>query len=73
MAETMQWEYRVVYLGTFWSGPKEADFEATLNELGMEGWEVVAALPVENSNQVRVVSQAPADGRDAYRRRSWPV
>lgn len=72
MAETMQWEYRVVYLGTFWSGPKEADFEATLNELGMEGWEVVAALPVENSNQVRVVLKRLLSS-ETRRRRSWPA
>lgn len=71
MAETMQWEYRVLYLGTFWSGPKEGDFEAALNELGMEGWEVVAALPVENSNQVRVLLKRPLTS-ETRRRRSWP-
>lgn len=71
MAEFTQWEYHVRYLGNFLSGPKEADFEAVLNELGMEGWEVVAALPVENSNQVRVVLKRPLSG-EARRRRSWP-
>lgn len=71
MAETTHWEYHVIYLGTFWSGPKAADFEAELNELGMEGWEVVAALPVENSNQVRVVLKRPLSSA-TRRRRSWP-
>ena len=72
MAETMQWEYHVRYLGSFWSGPKETEFEAILNELGLEGWEVVAALPVENSNQVRVVLKRPLSS-ETRRRRSWPA
>ena len=71
MTETTQWEYHVIYLGSFWSGPKAEDFEAELNELGIEGWEVVAALPVENSNQVRVVLKRPLSS-DTRRRRSWP-
>lgn len=70
MAETMQWEYHVRYLGSFWSGPKEAEFETIMNELGLEGWEVVAALPVENSNQVRVVLKRPLSS-ETRRRRSW--
>jgi hypothetical protein len=71
MAEATQWEYHVIYLGSFWSGPKEADFEATLNELGVEGWELAAAMAVANSNQVRVVLKRPLSS-DTRRRRSWP-
>lgn len=50
MADTNQWEYTVFSLGNIWRGPKEDELEATLNELGLEGWEVVGFRSVENSN-----------------------
>ncbi len=59
MAEAGEWEYRVVSFGAALRGPKDEELEAELNALGEEGWEVVSALPRENSNKVTVVAKRP--------------
>ncbi len=41
MSEYAQWEYRQTTFGSSWSGIKDAEIEAVLNEWGAEGWEVV--------------------------------
>ena len=42
MAEqTIQWEYRVLTVGSALKGAKDEQIEAALNELGMDGWEAV--------------------------------
>ena len=41
MAETKQWEYLALSVGSFWNMPKDEDLEAALNELGEQGWEIV--------------------------------
>jgi hypothetical protein len=71
MAETNQWEYKTMSVGSFWSMPNDEDLESMLNELGQDGWEVVNAFAQRASNKVRVIAKRPLiDGR--RRRRSWP-
>lgn len=65
------WEYRVVTTGTTFSQPKDDDLETLLNELGTEGWEVVAAHNLEGSNKVRIIAKRQMDGRPA-RKSTWP-
>lgn len=70
--ETNQWEYRVVASpGNIWRGPKEEDLEALLNELGMEGWEVVSTYTITNSNKVTIVAKRLLSAEER-RRRSRP-
>lgn len=72
MAENTQWEYRVESFGTFFTGPKDEDLEAALNEWGLDGWEVVNARCVENSSKVVVIAKRPLTTA-TRRRRSLPV
>jgi hypothetical protein len=71
MKSILQWEYHVLTLGSTFSQPKDEDVEATLNELGEEGWEVVAVSNQEGSNKVRIVAKRPLS-TSTRRRRSWP-
>jgi hypothetical protein len=70
MAETMQWEYRVISAGSFWNMPKDEDLEALLNELGEQGWEVVNVFSQQGNNRARVVAKRPLTQAER-RRRSW--
>jgi Domain of unknown function (DUF4177) len=71
MAETTQWEYLALSVGSFWSIPKDEDLEAALNELGEQGWEIVNAFAQHGNNKVRVIAKRPLTA-DSRRRRSWP-
>ena len=65
------WEYRVVTAGSTFNQPKDEDLEEMLNELGAEGWEVVAAHNQEGSNKVRIIVKRKLEGRPP-RNTSWP-
>ncbi len=69
VAESTQWEYRLVAAGTFWSTPKEADLEAILNELGEEGWEVFSIYTQHGTNKVFMAAKRPLT-QEVRRRRS---
>jgi len=72
MADELQkWEYRVETVGGFWSGVKADELEATLNEWGEEGWEVVSTHILENQNKINVIAKRPLT-RETIRRRSMP-
>ena len=71
MSELNQWEYRVLTVGGFLKGVKDADLEAKLDELGEEGWEMVGFRTIENSNQAQAVFKRPLD-RTARRWRTMP-
>jgi hypothetical protein len=71
MPETQKWEYRAQSLGTFWSEPKLEDIETTLNEWGLEGWEVVSAYPVHGSNKITLIARRPLTSA-TRRQRTWP-
>ena len=58
MAEkTVQWEYRVLTVGSAFSGAKAEQVEATLNEWGLEGWEAVNVFALSNSSKVTLVAK----------------
>ncbi len=69
MADTNQWEYTVFSLGNIWRGPKEDELEATLNELGLEGWEVVGTYVI--NDKVTLIAKRPLTAFER-RQRSWP-
>ncbi len=71
MAEVGEWEYRVISYGGALRGPKDEELEAELNALGADGWEVVSAIPRENTNKVTVVARRPLT-TGARRRRTAP-
>jgi len=72
MAEMMQWEYKVMVVGSFWSEPQDDKMEAALNELGMDGWEVISVFAMHSTNKVRMVAKRPLSIDDARRRRrNW--
>ena len=71
MPETVQWEYFVQSVGSFWRGARDDEFEALLNQLGEQGWEVVALRSIENSNQAQVIAKRPLTA-STRRRSSWP-
>jgi hypothetical protein len=71
MPETIQWEYRVLTLGSFLKGVKDDEFENILNQLGEESWEVVGLRTIENSNQAQIVAKRPLT-RESRRWRSMP-
>ncbi|MBN2148637.1 MAG: DUF4177 domain-containing protein [Anaerolineales bacterium] len=72
MDETPKWEYRVDTFGGILRHPKDKEIEATLNEWGTEGWEVVSAIAPDNSSAVRVIAKRPLSRRES-RQRNWPA
>ncbi len=71
MAENTQWEYRVKTFGTMFRGEKDEDLEAALNEWGIDGWEILSARGVENTNKVVIIAKRPLS-RATRRRRTLP-
>ncbi|PWH19268.1 MAG: hypothetical protein DDG59_03740 [Anaerolineae bacterium] len=71
MNEPSAWEYRVLSLGSWWRGPRPEELEETLNELGLQGWEVISMAHDYSSSKVRVVAKRPLTDR-ARRQRSLP-
>jgi hypothetical protein len=69
MAETTQWEYRVLTIGS-WRGLKTEDAETRLNELGAEGWEVISTNR-DSADRMLVVAKRPLTQTER-RRRSYP-
>ncbi len=56
--EIRKWDYRVQQFGSTWSAVKPENMEDTLNEWGIEGWEVVSAVH-KSSNEVIVIAKRP--------------
>ena len=71
MAENTQWEYRVQTFGTFFSGTKDEELEAALNDWGIDGWEVLSMRGVENTSKVVVVAKRPLTA-SVRRRHTFP-
>ena len=69
MLERAQWEYRVVTIGS-WLGFKAEVAEAALNEMGLEGWEVVNSHR-DSLDRFVVVAKRPLTQTER-RRRSYP-
>jgi hypothetical protein len=68
MAEQTRWEYRALVVGNLF-GTKPADLEAKLNELGMDGWEVIHVYNPYGSGQTTVVAKRPLTDTARRRRR----
>ena len=68
MSETIQWEYRVETIGSVLRGAKDEETEATLNEWGEDGWEVISARPPTDSSKMTIVAKRPLT-IDAQRQR----
>ncbi|HEX7434093.1 MAG TPA: hypothetical protein VF326_10575 [Anaerolineaceae bacterium] len=56
--QTIQWEYRVLTIGSTF-GTRDENIEATLNEWGLEGWEVTHVYTPSSSNKVTLVAKKP--------------
>jgi len=69
--ETLQWEYRVETVGSFWSGVNAAALQDVLNAWGEQGWEVVSTHILENQNKINVIAKRPLTAR-VKRMRSMP-
>ncbi len=68
--ETKQWEYRVQTIGGIF-GTKDELIEATLDELGMDGWEAINVYTPYGSGKITIVAKRPLTER-ARRARSMP-
>jgi hypothetical protein len=55
-----------------WTGTKDEQIEALLNEWGAEGWEAINVYTPENSNKVTIVAKRLLT-EAARRRRSYPA
>jgi hypothetical protein len=71
MNEPSLWEYRAESFGSAWSGLKDQDLEAVLNEWGAEGWEVINAIALPGGNKVKLIAKRPLSER-SRRQRDWP-
>jgi hypothetical protein len=71
MSQPNQWEYQVLTVGSFFKGVKDDDLQSLLNQLGEDGWEVLAFRTIENTNQAQVIAKRPLD-RTERRWRSMP-
>ena len=70
MAETTQWEYRVLTIGSIF-GTKDEQIEAVLNEWGLEGWEATHVYTPSQSGKVTIVARRLLTA-SARRRSAWP-
>jgi hypothetical protein len=70
MSETIQWEYRVLTIGSAF-GTKDELIEATLNEWSLEGWELTHVYTPSQSGKVTIVAKRPLSA-SARRRSAWP-
>ena len=69
--QIVQWEYRVLTVGSAFSGAKDEQIEATLNEWGLDGWEAVNVFAPTNSAKVTLVAKRPVT-TSTRRLRSMP-
>jgi hypothetical protein len=72
MIEPIQWEYRLETFGTFFSAPKDEDLQASLDEWGEEGWEVINIFKSSNGEKYTVVAKRPLTVA-ARRQRTYPT
>lgn len=71
MAEDLKlWEYHVQTIGSLF-GTKDELIQATLNELGEQGWEAINVFTPEGSGKITIVAKRPLTDR-ARRMRSLP-
>ena len=71
MAEITRWEYRLETFGTFWSRVKDDELQATLDQWGEEGWEVISVYLAGNGEKVTLIAKRLLTSA-TRRQRSWP-
>ena len=71
MANKTLWEYRVLGFGGL-LGAKGAEIEAGLNELGLDGWEVMAVTLSHNGGKLLAFAKRPLSPSETRKRRDWP-
>lgn len=59
MAEAATWDYCVFTVGGVIREVKDDEFEALLNSLGEQGWEIISVTPLQNTNRLKVVGKRP--------------
>ncbi|MBT3388857.1 MAG: hypothetical protein HN413_00445 [Chloroflexi bacterium] len=59
MVDATEWEYIVENFGGVMRAIKPEEFQAGLNELGAEGWEVIAVHQTQSSNKFWVFAKRP--------------
>jgi hypothetical protein len=69
--QTVQWEYHVLTVGNAFSGAKDEEIEAILNDWGLDGWEAVNVYAPSNSPKVTLVAKRQLT-TSARRLRSMP-
>lgn len=72
MEKRALWEYRVIAVGSTLRGAKGEQIEARLNELGLDGWEVIAVELPHNSGKLVVIAKRPLSAMERRQRRDWP-
>jgi hypothetical protein len=70
MADEIQWEYRLETFGTYWTRPKDELLQATLDEWGEEGWEVINIVS-SSGEKLTLIAKRPLS-RSTRRQRTWP-
>jgi hypothetical protein len=70
MTETQLWEYQVLTIGNVF-GTKDEKIQETLNDWGMQGWEVTHVYTPSQSSKVTIVAKRPLSER-TRRQRSMP-
>ena len=55
--QTVQWEYRILTVGSAFTGARDEQIETILNEWGLEGWEAVNVYAPSNSPKVTLVAK----------------
>ena len=71
MANAALWEYRVIGFGGL-LGAKGEQIEAGLNELGLQGWEVIAVTLSHNGGKLLAFAKRPLSAAERRKRREWP-
>jgi hypothetical protein len=70
MTETQLWEYQVLTIGNVF-GAKDNQIQETLNEWGVQGWELAHVYTPSGSSKVTIVAKRPLTER-TRRQRSMP-
>lgn len=68
--EIKRWEYRVQSIGSV-LGTKDEQIQATLDEWGNDGWEVINVFTPSGTGKITIVAKRPLTER-ARRARSMP-
>lgn len=67
-----KWEYHVEEVGSFWSSARPEEMQELLNAMGRDGWMLVSACPMQNTNKIVLIARRPLASRPA-RHSPWPA